>query len=70
MAISTISSVLAAAGWSKKTVRRMAQERNADLCDFICTRSQRFCYFESFSSTNPDVTDAPDSEELGGLRGV
>lgn len=33
IAISTISSALPAAGWLKKIVRRMAQERNADLCD-------------------------------------
>jgi transposase len=33
IAISTISSALSSVGWSKKTVRRVAQERNADLCD-------------------------------------
>src|SRR5687767_5122749 len=34
IAISTISSALSSVGWSKKTVRRVAQERNADLCDY------------------------------------
>lgn len=40
--ISTISRALASAGWSRKTARRIAKERNADLRDFYLHNLSEF----------------------------
>lgn len=42
---STISDALYRKGWSKKTARQKAKERNMDLCDKYCHLISEFCSY-------------------------
>ena len=59
----SISRALASAGWSKKTARRVAKERNADLRDFYL---HNLSAFRSYHLVSLDVTTGLGS---GGLAG-
>ena len=62
VAISTISTSLVSVGWSKKSLRRVAQERNADLCDFYLHQ------VSAFSSYQLVFVDESGCDKRAGLR--
>jgi hypothetical protein len=72
VAVSSISRALADTKWSKKTIRRIAQERNADLRDLYLYNLSEFRSYHiiSCTSTSPAVINELASGELAGPLSV